>query len=141
MPDKSAQVFLLNIGNTSVEYAVAHNGDIGEIQQVPRGQFKYSLIPPGIPLAAACVVPSFAEMLRARFGSIFEVKPGISCGIDFSECDISTVGADRLANLIYLSETGPAPALCIDFGTAVTFEILGPGKVFKGGAIMPGRML
>ena len=141
MPDSPNQVFLLNVGNTNAEYAIAHNGNIGEVNCIPTKELDLSLIPSDIPVAAACVVPSFMEKLKSVNNSVFEVKPGISCGIDFSGFDISTMGADRLANLIYLAETGPSPALCIDFGTAVTFEALGPGKEFKGGVILPGRML
>ena len=36
---------------------------------------------------------------------------------------------------------GKLPAVCIDFGTAVTFEVVTEDREFAGGAIMPGRML
>lgn len=141
MPDRTTQVYLLNVGNTNVEYAIAYNGVIGEVHSVPGKEFDFASVPADIPIAIACVVPSFIQKLKDLKASFFELKPGIDCGIDFSGFDISSMGADRLANLIYLAETGPVPALCIDFGTAITFEIMGAGKVFKGGAIMPGRML
>jgi type III pantothenate kinase len=140
MMESDGQVFLLNVGNSNVQYARCCNGRIGEIYQVSRHNFKPEVIPERSPVAIACVAPEFMPQLDA-FENIFKVSPGISCGIDFSNCDISTLGADRLANVITLAETGLLPAVCIDFGTAITFDVLAPGKIFLGGAIMPGRML
>ncbi len=48
------------------------------------------------------------------------------------------LGADRLANLAALCSTEPLPALCIDAGTAVTFDFLDSDKNFLGGLIAPG---
>lgn len=52
-----------------------------------------------------------------------------------------TVGADRIANSIALISSGRVPALCIDCGTAVTFEYVDSGNYLRGGAILPGRQL
>jgi len=51
------------------------------------------------------------------------------------------LGADRLANLAALCSTEPLPALCIDAGTAVTFDFLDSDKNFLGGLIAPGQDL
>lgn len=52
------------------------------------------------------------------------------------------IGADRLANAVAVFETYGSPAIVIDFGTAVTFDIVAPaknGKVsYLGGVIAPG---
>lgn len=48
-----------------------------------------------------------------------------------------TVGMDRLANVYALSDS-LLPAIVVDIGTAVTFDILSKEKVFLGGIIMPG---
>ena len=55
--------------------------------------------------------------------------------------DKSTLGADRFANAIALVNFANLPAICIDCGTAITFESVDAKNVFRGGAIMPGRML
>ncbi len=138
--DDGEKVFLLNVGNTNVQYATGYQGRVETITQISRANFTHEIIPAGMPVAIACVVPDFMSQL-ANIEQVFQITPAISCGIDFSKCDISTIGPDRIANTIALSETGSLPAVCIDFGTAITFEVLGPGKIFYGGAIMPGRML
>lgn len=47
------------------------------------------------------------------------------------------IGADRLANGIAANTLYPSPCIIIDFGTAVTFDIISDGK-YQGGVIAPG---
>ncbi|MDD5729231.1 MAG: type III pantothenate kinase, partial [Victivallales bacterium] len=96
-------------------------------------------LPVTVPVAAATVVPELRSRLDGR--DIFWLEAGCECGLDLGRVDSRTTGADRLANLIALAAEYPLPALCIDFGTAITFEMLDRGKVFCGGAILPGRSL
>ncbi len=55
-----------------------------------------------------------------------------------------TLGADRIANVIAAASFAPLPCVVMDFGTAVTFDVLVPaaedgGKPrFIGGVIAPG---
>ena len=85
---------------------------------------------------AASVVPAVTEILR----SSGVVSPKMTFPFSVRKLDLSTVGADRLANAAQLTD-GKLPAVCIDFGTAVTFEVVTEDREFAGGAIMPGRML
>jgi len=48
-----------------------------------------------------------------------------------------TIGADRLANVCAASKYN-LPAIVVDIGTAITFDILDEDKNFIGGVIMPG---
>jgi type III pantothenate kinase len=50
----------------------------------------------------------------------------------------SSIGADRLANAVAVAELYGSPAIVIDFGTAVTFDIVAPGNAYIGGVIAPG---
>ena len=49
----------------------------------------------------------------------------------------STLGADRLCNIIALKERGYTDAIVIDMGTATTFDVMKDGG-FAGGIIIPG---
>ena len=51
---------------------------------------------------------------------------------------IHGIGADRLANAVAVAELYGSPAIVIDFGTAVTFDIVAPGNSYIGGVIAPG---
>lgn len=52
-----------------------------------------------------------------------------------------TIGADRLANSLAAITRYPLPAVVIDFGTAVTFDIISKNKEYLGGVIAPGLNL
>src|SRR5438094_2125106 len=49
-----------------------------------------------------------------------------------------SIGADRLANAVAVAKLYGSPAIVIDFGTAVTFDIVAPGNAYIGGVIAPG---
>ncbi len=51
------------------------------------------------------------------------------------------VGPDRLVNALAAHRLYGAPAVIVDFGTATTFDAVGPDGAFVGGAIAPGLML
>ena len=132
-------VVLLNIGNTHTVVAEAENGRINSSRKILTVELNREILPEGIPVAAATVVPEFRRKFKDH--DIFWLEPGCQCNVDLSMVDSSTLGADRLANLIALEDRFTLPALCIDFGTAITFELLDENKVFIGGAIAPGRAL
>ncbi len=50
----------------------------------------------------------------------------------------SEVGADRLVNSIAAYEKLGGNLVIIDFGTATTFDVVGPNGEYLGGAIAPG---
>lgn len=48
------------------------------------------------------------------------------------------IGADRLANAVGVVACYQAPAIVIDFGTAVTFDVISAAPAYCGGVIAPG---
>jgi len=48
------------------------------------------------------------------------------------------IGADRLANSVAVHELIGSPSIVVDFGTAVTFDVVEAGGVYAGGVIAPG---
>src|SRR5256886_12334016 len=48
------------------------------------------------------------------------------------------IGADRLASAAAVGEVCGFPAVVIDFGTAVTFDIVSERRTYIGGVIAPG---
>jgi len=47
------------------------------------------------------------------------------------------VGADRLVNALAAHRAYGGPLIVIDFGTATTFDIVGPDGAYEGGVIAP----
>src|SRR6184192_3105317 len=62
------------------------------------------------------------------------VKLGV--GIDYPAPE--TIGADRLANAAAVAALYGSPAIVVDFGTAVTFDIVSAKRKYIGGVIAPG---
>ena len=57
-------------------------------------------------------------------------------GIDYPKPD--TIGPDRLANAVAARHRFGAPAVVVDFGTAVTFDVVDRAGNYVGGIIAPG---
>lgn len=57
-------------------------------------------------------------------------------GIDYPKP--RTIGPDRLANAVAVRAHFGAPALVVDFGTAVTFDVVDRSGHYVGGIIAPG---
>jgi len=49
-----------------------------------------------------------------------------------------SIGADRLANAAAVAELYGCPAIVVDFGTAVTFDVVSERRAYVGGVIAPG---
>jgi type III pantothenate kinase len=64
----------------------------------------------------------------------WKLKLGVS--IDYPKP--ATIGADRLANAAAVTALYGFPAIVVDFGTAVTFDIVSERRAYMGGVISPG---
>jgi type III pantothenate kinase len=88
----------------------------------------------------ASVVPLKVALFSAYFSAlpIHAVSFMSPLGFGFEVAHPEQVGNDRLANLCALKARFGAPAIAIDFGTAVTFSVISKSGNFSGGAIAPG---
>ena len=131
---------ILNIGNTHVQvFDSPRYGEYVRGERFPTADFDPQTQVQYLPaLAVSSVVPALTGQFQ-QLGA-FIVSGEMKLPFEPSGLDLSTVGADRLANAAALLD-GPLPALSIDFGTAITFEYVTRDRQFAGGAILPGRML
>ena len=63
-------------------------------------------------------------------------RSNLGVGIDYPKP--ATIGADRLANAAFAAAELSTPCVVVDFGTAVTFDIISAEKKYIGGVIAPG---
>jgi type III pantothenate kinase len=87
------------------------------------------------------VVPHSAAIIRNAFASKprIEVAHTLNLGVTLDFPDPSTIGADRLANAAaVVALFQEVPAIVVDFGTAVTFDIISANRAYIGGIIAPG---
>ena len=87
------------------------------------------------------VVPTATEkllpLLHAARTPFWHLRHDACPGLGINYPHPTEIGQDRLANCIGAQITHGAPAIIIDMGTAVTFDIL-TDKGYEGGIIAPG---
>jgi type III pantothenate kinase len=96
-------------------------------------EFSASLIGSVVPLKAAVL----SDWLSQR-GPVHLLGPDSPLGIGIDYPNPSQIGADRLANAVGAVHRHRAPAIVIDFGTAVTFDVIDSPPAWCGGVIAPG---
>lgn len=89
------------------------------------------------------VVNELNERLKYAVLDLYDVMPVIltsdmDTGITIDLKDNSEIGADRIANGYRAYELYKKTVIVVDFGTAVTFDIVNSGGCFIGGIIAPG---
>lgn len=95
-------------------------------------------------VAVCATVPSvlaeWREMLLTHFGDVESVivEPGVRTGVPVLTDNPREVGADRIVNSLAALRLFGGPAIVVDFGTAITYDVLNPQGQYVGGAIAPG---
>ncbi|MFA7233254.1 MAG: type III pantothenate kinase [Terrimicrobiaceae bacterium] len=138
-------ILLVDISNTFVKLALAHGEQIGRVHRLPTktlraGQIR--AITDGHRLkgtVAASVVPEKNREVNAACGpGVCWVGPDIPLGVGIDYPSPHGIGADRLANAAGCRAHYGVPAIVVDFGTAVTFDVLSADGKYIGGVIAPG---
>ena len=69
---------------------------------------------------------------------LLELTPKTLRGVGINYPNPKTIGPDRLANAVAARHLFGAPAVVVDFGTAVTFDVVDRKGNYVGGIIAPG---
>jgi len=139
---KTERPFLLvNINNTNTSFALANAKRILRVVKVPTVSVKE--VPFGGDAVSgavlASVVPSVTKRLRRRLPvRPLIVSARIDLGVGVRYPNKKQIGADRLANAAGVVKLYGTPAIVVDFGTAVTFDIVNADSEYIGGVIAPG---
>ncbi len=93
--------------------------------------------------AIGSVVPPITDPLRqacARYLGVAALLVDASAPLPITVAvdEPLTVGADRLINTLAASRRYGRDTICVDLGTATTFDCITADGVFLGGVIMPG---
>jgi type III pantothenate kinase len=89
------------------------------------------------------VVPKVTNLLEKDIKRLFSLKPyilgkNIKVPIKNLYRKPKQVGQDRLANAYAGIRLYGSPLIVVDFGTAITFDVLSKDKEYLGGIILPG---
>ena len=82
---------------------------------------------------------TLGEMARIYFGqkALF-VEPGVKTGMPVLVDNSLEVGADRIVNGVAAFHKYGGPCIVVDFGTAITFDVISEQCEYLGGVIAPG---
>ncbi|MDQ3756967.1 MAG: type III pantothenate kinase [Actinomycetota bacterium] len=94
-------------------------------------------------ISISSTVPSLTATLREMTGRWFDVpavvlEAGVRTGMPILIDNPKELGPDRVANAIGAYELYGGPCICVDFGTATTFDCVSEKGEYLGGAILPG---
>ena len=83
--------------------------------------------------------PEWTEMAsRYLAQQMLTVGPGTKTGMAIRYDNPREIGADRLVNAVAIRERFGGSAVCVDFGTATTFDVVSRDGEYVGGALMTG---
>jgi type III pantothenate kinase len=141
-----AKYLLIDISNSFTKLAFATRKRISKPQKVPTEKLRLSLLLQSlrgreVDLIVVCsVVPKKNQLIRAaaKGTKILWLAPRTKLGVGIDYPNPKTIGADRLANAAAVAALYGCPAIVVDFGTAVTFDIVSAQRKYIGGVIAPG---
>lgn len=144
------RVLCIDVGNTHTHAGVWENGVIqliGDLKTAEWGAepegLKQLLLKSECRSVAYCsVVPQVREVLESVCCQQGVSVYGLTCedagGLKITYPKPQEIGQDRLANALAAQAFYGAPAIVIDMGTAVTFDIVDAEGAYAGGIIAPG---
>ena len=91
-------------------------------------------------IIVSSVVPQKNRIVAAAAGSlrVLFLNSDLDLGVGIDYPAPKTIGADRLANAAAVAQLYGYPAIVVDFGTAVTFDVVSRRGDYIGGVIAPG---
>ena len=135
------KVLLIDVSNSFTKVAVASGRRIGPVRRISTSALKktdFSNIKADLAVIAS-VVPRVNTLIASALPCpslwVDHLVPG---GVETDYPNPSSIGADRLANAAAAVELGKLPAIVVDFGTAVTFDVIDAKGRYLGGVIAPG---
>ncbi len=146
-------LLLLDIGNTHCHVALASPARLLRTMDLPTpalakpdgvrelAEWIGEFVPAEAVLCS--VVPSATRLAELMLVRRFGLRPLVLTdhtlrGVTLDYPRPETIGPDRLANAIAVHHHWGAPSVVVDFGTAVTFDIVDRRGAYVGGIIAPG---
>ena len=146
-------ILLLDIGNTNTHVGLANKNCVAKQINVPTrewfggnaaAQIKKFAGTQKIKGAILCGVVPRATLLVKKFVranwnlNALELNSKTVRGVGIDYPKPNSIGADRLANAVAAKFHFGAPVVVVDFGTAVTFDVVNAKGNYVGGIIAPG---
>ncbi|MDD5166781.1 MAG: type III pantothenate kinase [Candidatus Omnitrophica bacterium] len=139
----------IDVGNTNINFGIFQDAKLTKRFYIPTkayalAKLKNKLKGAKINEAVICsVVPSVTRVLEGDLKRLLGRKPyiiGKDLPVPIKNLyrKPKEVGQDRLVDAYAGARLYGAPLIVIDFGTAVTFDVVSRNKEYLGGMILPG---
>jgi len=142
-------LLVIDIGNTNITFGLLKGKRIIRTFNIPTKDYGLNKLKAKLSKAKpentviCSVVPRATEKLKRDLLALTARKPyiigkDILVPIKNLYLKPKQVGQDRLVNAYAASKLYGVPLIAIDFGTAITFDIISKKRAYLGGMILPG---
>jgi type III pantothenate kinase len=146
-------ILLFDIGNTNTHLGLANERKVIRQANIPtaawfrgkaanlvarfvgRTRIEGACLCSVVPRATPSAIKAVRRLWKVE---CVELTPRTLKGIGIDYPRPKTIGPDRLANAVAVRHRFGAPAVVVDFGTAVTFDVVDRNGNYVGGIIAPG---
>jgi type III pantothenate kinase len=142
---RSFDYLLVDVSNSFTKIAFASNEKLAPTKRLPTARLDADSLGKLVRqkprrIVVSSVVPQKDAVIRRAAGKIpltfVNAKSALGVGVDYPQP--ATIGADRLANAAAVAQLFGCPSIVVDFGTAVTFDVVSAERCYIGGVIAPG---
>ena len=152
-------LLVVDVGNTQTHFGICRDGqllehwrfatvrqstadqlgaalaNLLELCEYAFGDVKSSIVSSTVPQ----LEPEWVAMAARYLGhEMHAVGPGTKTGLAIRYDNPREIGADRLVNAVAMRARFGGPAVCVDFGTATTFDVVSGAGEYVGGSLMTG---
>jgi type III pantothenate kinase len=146
-------ILLFDIGNTNTHLGLSNQRRVFKQANIPtaawfdgtaHAQMGKFVGKTHLTAAACCsVVPRATSLVCETARKLWKLKcleltPKTLRGVGIDYPKPASIGPDRLANAVAVHHHFGAPSVVVDFGTAVTFDVVNRAGNYAGGIIAPG---
>jgi type III pantothenate kinase len=145
-PNEKCNYLLIDVSNSFTKIASSTKEKLNPAERIETAKLSAARLAKffrgrGFDLVVvSSVVPKKNEVIRKAAKKVSTLFVSARCelgvGVDYPAPE--TIGADRLANAAAVAALYSTPAVVVDFGTAVTFDVVSARRSYIGGVIAPG---
>jgi type III pantothenate kinase len=146
VPTRMIDYLLVDVSNSYTKFAFASTKRISAPIRIATSKLSRGVLSRVLEsqraskVVVSSVVPEKNSAISKAAGKTeviwLDSKLKLGVGIDYPAP--RSIGADRLANAAAVASFYGCPAIVVDFGTAVTFDIVSARRNYIGGVIAPG---
>ena len=143
---RGSDYLLVDISNSYAKFAFASTGRVCAPTRITTSELSSDVVARFLrkrnvgKIVASSVVPAKNTVILKAAGktNVLWLDRKLKLGVEIDYPKPQSIGADRLANAAAVTALYGYPAVVVDFGTAVTFDIVSGRRAYIGGVIAPG---